>query len=103
MKYTINVTQWHIDAGQPLNGHSCPIALALKEQLPKGRWDIWVIPSRGPSDLDDSWAVFLYDEPKQPYFAEPLRLPLPTSAGHLAACFDGNQPVQPISFELEIP
>ena len=31
---TIRVTQEHIDQGEPQNGSSCPIALALQEQ-----WD----------------------------------------------------------------
>lgn len=84
MKYTINLTQKHIDRGRPRSCFHCPVALAIQDGV--GR-------TVGVMSLhEQSYACF-----------ENGVTALPPAAVQLARDFDQGRPVQPMSFELEVP
>lgn len=83
MKLKIDVTQEDIDKGTPEKSNSCPIALALKRQLPEAE-EISV----------DIVSDFMIDE--QRYIGD-----LPKSGEMFIQDFDNHKQVNPFSFEME--
>jgi hypothetical protein len=83
----INVTQEHISKGKRLACHECPVALAIAEVV-KPEHEVMV--DCDISILNQS-AGILWDAEYPPEVEEFIR------------AFDGDQPVEPFSFELDIP
>ncbi len=79
---TIHVTQAHIDAGERAVCSACPIALALGKPYLVGAE--WIYRRVAPFKLERA-------------------AKLPCAAWDFIAAFDRSQPVQPFSFEVEIP
>jgi len=88
MKHTIHVTKEHIDQGQPNVASRCPVALAIKEQLND------VVTVCPMWEFDGTWVFGLGNRDD---------MPLPEPAARLARDFDRRKPVEPMSFELEVP
>ncbi len=86
-KVTIEVTDDDISDGVPLLTHSCPIALAAK------RINLAKVISVG--------GHFAYV--RNGYSSYPAIVTLPIEAIDFISAFDSNQPVEPFSFEIEVP
>jgi hypothetical protein len=83
---TVNVTQQHIDDGERMECKTCPIALALNEQHPMPKpWRVGNTTSRWREETPFGWC----------------RLPL--AAQTFIGDFDFQRPVQPFTFEMEVP
>ena len=80
----VTVTQDHIDNGEALNDMYCPIALAIKDQLPDAKWV-----SVGPMD-----AAVCLDVEK-----DPVSYILPDVAADFIMSFDCGCEVEPFEFE----
>jgi hypothetical protein len=82
----ITVTADHIAHGRPGSGRECAIALALWEAFPDAE-DIGV---------GDFATVLVGDEPE-------MATLLPEQAREFVRDFDDGQPVEPFTFDLDIP
>ena len=96
-KVTIEVTDDDISEGVPLLMYSCPIALAAKRiNLAKvvsvGGHFAYVVSVGGH---------FVYV--RNGYSSYPAIVMLPIEAIDFISAFDSNQPVEPFSFEIEVP
>ena len=85
MKLHIIVTEDDIESGIPIDGHNCPIALALHRKFP----DI---------DLEVQAEYIDFVSPTQGWD----RADLPLEAKRFVQDFDHNDPVVPFDFWLEI-
>lgn len=81
----IEVTQEHIDRGQPHCGESCPVALAISDIVNE---DAWV-------DLDE---VGFFSVEEDDF----IDIPTPSVVKEFITAFDAGRPVTPFRFELEI-
>lgn len=86
---TINVTQQHIDKGCRIQASNCPIALAIDELL-KEPLQAWVCQSNIGIGAEGE-ERFRYQENT------------PESAKEFITRFDAGEPVEPFSFDLDIP
>jgi hypothetical protein len=87
---TIHVTQSHIDAGVPGDFWACAVALALQESTGRP----WFI---------NGTAVPCYTEEYEYGLEYLVEVILPKNAQNFCKAFDKGEPVDPFSFELEIP
>ncbi len=77
---TIHVTQAHIDAGAREDCRECPVALAIHEAT---GCTCEVLP----------WTIY----------TDRGKFKLPRAVFEFIEAFDNKQPVQPFSFEVDIP
>jgi hypothetical protein len=89
----IKVTQKHIDNGIPCRSGECPIALAMQEFFPK--YNIWA--SYGWIRF---WPLDIIYPKQDVLLAEIVTPPI---VGRFIGQFDGNNSVEPFSFQLEVP
>lgn len=82
---TIEVTQAHIDKGLPCEACDCPVFWAILD----------AIPGLDPADV----AV----GPQEINLAPGVTASLPEDARHWLDIYDDRQPVEPFSFDLDIP
>lgn len=84
MKYTIEVTQADIDAGESQSCTACPIALAVQRVFPECRIEV------------TERAMYLYR-------GEELeaRANTPRTAARFVRLFDQGFPVEPFTFEVD--
>ena len=76
--------QGDIDKGMPGRPAYCPVALALRRQLPTG-WEVSVRVGIGLKHRDDGTYIWF---------------PIPDSVRRFVGAFDDEQPVEPFEFEL---
>jgi len=89
-KITVNVTQDHIDSGEPEHECWCPLALALSGAL-----------SRDP--IDESVEVFDGHVRIRTRAGGTVAVELPKAAQSFMVAYDSEGDGSPFSFELEIP
>ena len=97
MRLRVEVTAEDISAGIPEDSCECPVARALKragvvEEFAfdgHGFPDPWASPRL---EFDD-----IYDE------GDRLVVRMPIEAGRFAERFDARQPVEPFTFEIDVP
>lgn len=82
-RFKVSVTQRHIGAGEPRRAKTCPIALALREQLPT---------FLGVEEVEVSGDHAEFGG---------FRVPLPSRAERFVSAFDENRKVKPFTFFLE--
>ena len=92
MRYTIHVTSQHL-AKKQHTSFSCPVALALHEQLPAT-----CLERQASKILVHSSMLTLYDCPS-------LRIPLPRSVMDFIVNYDTfpDREVKPFSFTIDLP
>lgn len=88
MKVKVDVTAEDIEAGKGHAGRACkcPVALAMARATKN---KVYVSQTR--------WATILFDDKSWQEFETP------TEAAEFISKFDANLPVEPFTFELEIP
>lgn len=86
-KYTINVTQEHIDKGMKGNCRKCPIALAVEQDYKP----------LAPPQVGLTCMLITDLEGKA------VTVSLPDECSNFIFRFDSERDVKPFSFELEIP
>lgn len=87
-RYSINVTQHHIDHGTQRHCRSCPIAMAIHEQTPFRFATI------------DEGQIFLYSSD---FEDKRDGIPLPRRASDFVYDFDAGNKVKPFRFIIAIP
>ena len=86
----IDVTQEHINEGNPTESGYCPVALALQEHA---GW------SHANAATHQFWPLFEnWDE----RLGVSIRYDLPVEASSFIQAFDDGDPVEPFSFEVEV-
>ena len=83
MIVTVNVTAEHIEHGERLQCTTCPVALALNEQLPVG----------APWRVDNGTLTAITGK-----FGN-----MPLSVRQFVSSFDSQVRVAPFSFEIDVP
>ena len=83
---TFEVTQDHIDRGHPVEAASCPVALAIRERYPSVMVD----------GTEAGYGAYYG-------YSDERWVTLPEDVRWFVREFDSGKPVEPISFEIEIP
>ena len=90
MRKRFQLTQEHINRGEPGDPHTCPVALCMSEWTDTKRYQLSILPD----------CVEVYDIKKREYiFFEGV----PEEVSNFILDFDSERRVQPLGFEMEIP
>ena len=86
-KLKVNVTEHHIENGQPRRESSCPVAMAIMSNHDVHYCSVWAnstILSKKLNDMEFEWYEYKHNE----------------EVNHWIQTYDGGDSVNPISFEL---